>query len=87
MGYAVNNPGLTMALPDGDRISHDGWMENDLPWVRVAEVVFRLPGESAGADMETGHALAASAKNSHPIDILYTMDEAREWIDQWRARR
>jgi hypothetical protein len=49
--YAAAN-----ATPSG--LGHGDWLDVDLPWVSVADAVLRLPGASAGADMET--ALAAS---------------------------
>lgn len=31
---------------------YEDWMRIDLAWLRAADVVLRLPGESAGADRE-----------------------------------
>lgn len=52
-GFAVLNPTLSMCDPDAFSVPHRDWLENDLPWVSVANVVFRLPGDSVGADEET----------------------------------
>lgn len=35
-------------------------MEVDLPWVEVADGVFRMPGKSRGADLEVEAALRLS---------------------------
>ena len=51
-GFAVLNPALTMRLPWAWDRPHAEWLECCLPWVAVADVVLRLPGESKGADME-----------------------------------
>ncbi len=56
-GFSVINPMLNMLAPFnsslGDaHLTHEDWMENDLPCVRVADAVLRLPGHSLGGDME-----------------------------------
>ncbi len=48
---------LADALPNNT--THADWMGADLPWVRVAEAVLRLPGESIGADLEVAEAVKA----------------------------
>lgn len=55
-GFAVLNPMLSMQLPGAWDIPHDVWIANDLPWIAVADVVLRLPGESTGADEECAFA-------------------------------
>lgn len=40
----------------GAGFDHATWLEVDLPWVGVADVVLRLPGESVGADREVAEA-------------------------------
>lgn len=55
-GFAVLNPGLSMLHPDAWTIAHEAWLQSDLPWIRVSDVVIRIPGESAGADREVEHA-------------------------------
>ena len=37
-------------------LSHSDWMDYDLPWVEACDAVLRMPGPSAGADIETDHA-------------------------------
>ncbi len=41
---------------DTSELSHADWLHIDLPWVAVSDVLFRLPGDSVGADMEVLHA-------------------------------
>jgi hypothetical protein len=36
--------------------SYQDWIDNDLAWLRVCDCVLRLPGESAGADLEVKEA-------------------------------
>lgn len=56
MGFAPLVPHLTM-LEDMHRPrTWDHWIETDLVWVRKADAVFRLPGESKGADVECAEA-------------------------------
>lgn len=49
--YAGSPPS---AMPAG--FSHDDWLDCDLAWVAVSDVVLRLPGESVGADREVAFA-------------------------------
>lgn len=55
-GFAVMNPGLTALIPWAWDMEYKAWIASDLPWVEVADLVIRLPGESVGADMEVEHA-------------------------------
>lgn len=62
LGYAPLCPQLTCYLESpvaslSAGFDHETWMEVDLPWVRVAHAVLRLPGESRGADREVKYAL------------------------------
>ena len=55
-GFAPMVPHLFHYVDPGGEVPHATWMEVDLPWVEVADAVLRLPGESAGADIEEEHA-------------------------------
>lgn len=61
-GYAVLNPMPTGVSPfawqppENGGITHAEWLESDCAWVEVADMILRLPGESAGADLEEKHA-------------------------------
>ena len=74
-GFAPMVPHLTCfmggntpeVLPNGT--VHEDWYAADLPWVAVSDAVLRLPGESTGADLETGLALRLG------IPVYYSADE------------
>lgn len=59
------------ALP-GDT-THADWMGADLPWVRVAGAILRLPGESTGADLEVAEATA------HAIPVFHSAEDVIRW--------
>lgn len=61
-GFAVFNPGLTMHLGCAEDYTHEDWLECCLPWVREADLLVRLPGESRGADREVEEALACGVQ-------------------------
>lgn len=52
LGFAPINPGWSMAYAGHHLIPHDVWLEIDLPQVARADAVFRITGESDGADRE-----------------------------------
>lgn len=65
---AVINPGLTMLLPfawDGT-ITHQDWVDADLPLVGKSDAVLRLRGASGGADAECDWA----AMNNIPVFVV-----------------
>lgn len=74
-GYAVLNPVASIAFPFAWEkwATHELWMETDLPWVEVADVVYRLPGESVGGDLEVAHA------KKHGIPVVHDAFELAEW--------
>lgn len=55
-GLAPYVPQFDAYMFPGDDITWNGFLEWDLEWVSVAEAVFRLPGESKGADLEVAKA-------------------------------
>ncbi len=57
-----------------DQMSHADWMGVDLPWVAVSDAVLRLPGESAGADLETAHAA------EHGVPVLHSVEAVVAWF-------
>lgn len=83
-GGAARGP---VAAPDGQIINavyavgsvhgcglpHGTWLDVDLPWVEVADVVLRLPGESTGADRECDHAAA------NGVPVFATIADLRAW--------
>lgn len=50
----------------------EDWMRLDLAWLRVAEAVVRIPGESEGADLETHYAY------THNIPVFFSVAEFLE---------
>lgn len=70
-GMAPFNPMRSMIMPhawDGE-LPHSVWLECDLLWVSVCGAVYRLPGESAGADEECQFAMA------NGIDVLTSVKD------------
>ena len=49
---------------------YQDWIKNDLEWLRVCDAVLRLPGESAGADVECNEAVKLGIPIWHDIDYL-----------------
>jgi hypothetical protein len=82
MGYAVLCPHLTVHQEEltGVYNSHETWIENDLPWVGVADVVVRLPGASKGADYECDYArkIGIPVCTKDEIEILFTEYDTEE---------
>ena len=71
-GMAPLNPMRSMIMPhawDGE-LPHSVWLECDLPWVLMCDAVYRLPGESAGADEECQFADREGIPVFHSVDIL-----------------
>lgn len=73
LGCAPLNPMLSMLHPEAFTIAHSEWLACDLPWVQVADAVYRLPGESAGADAEVAYAI------EHGIPVFYSHSEFVAW--------
>ena len=48
---------------------YEDWMRLDLAWVEVADVLLRLPGESAGADREVAHARQVG------VPVVFSVEE------------
>ena len=57
-GYSVYCPHWSLLAEEliHDKLPHNKWIENDLPWVAKSDAVYRLPGESVGAELECGMA-------------------------------
>jgi hypothetical protein len=70
-GYAPLIPHLTFVMDKlHGPIAQSTWMEIDLPWVRVADAILRLPGKSAGADEEVEEARALGIQVFHTVQDL-----------------
>lgn len=59
-GYAVYCPHLShfqdLVANEFSEITYQGWLNHDLEWLRACDVMYRLPGESRGADAEEAEA-------------------------------
>lgn len=71
-GYAPLCPHLTSYVADMIPKPHAGWLQIDLPWVRVADVVFRIDGPSVGADCEGVMAEACTVPVYNDLEKLMT---------------
>lgn len=72
-GFAVINPMLTMKLPWAWEVEHMHWIEADLPIIERVDAVFRLPGQSVGADLEEAHA------NKCGVPVFRTVGDLLAW--------
>lgn len=79
MGAACLNPMLSMLHPDAWTIDHDDWVDSDLPWVAVADAVFRIPGESTGAERECEFA------QERGIPVFVTFHDFAVWLEARKA--
>ena len=77
-GYAVLNPMLSMAHPDGANIPWESWIASDLKFVECCDLVIRLPGESKGGDIETQFAVSCGI----PVYILAPHDPLQH-LERW----
>ena len=49
---------------------YEDWMQLDMAWIEVCEAMFRIPGESAGADREVARAKELGIPVFHDLDGL-----------------
>ena len=67
---------LCTATADGNGLPHDAWLGVDVPWVRVADALLRLPGESKGADQEVTEAKRLG------IPVFYSVADVVAWASK-----
>lgn len=79
-GFAVLNPMLSMMYPSSHQISWQSWIDSDLEWIAVADAIYRLPGESRGADIETGFA------GQLGIPVFTDYDSLLNWQAEWQKQ-
>lgn len=53
---------------------YETWMAIDFAWVEACDVLWRIPGDSAGADREVAHAIKLG------IPVVYTLPELLEML-------
>lgn len=70
LGFVVFNPLLSHFQQIVSPRSYEYWMEIDLYWVEKCDCVFRMPGESHGADMEAAYATAIGKPVFYDIENL-----------------
>jgi hypothetical protein len=63
------------------RFSHAEWIELDLEWVEASEAVYRLRGDSDGADQEVAHAEKCG------IPVMHTVCSLEAWRDNEWCRK
>ncbi len=56
--------------PTNCGFNHKEWLDCDLPWVAVSDLLLRLPGESKGADMEVKHATELGIPVYHSVQEI-----------------
>jgi len=49
---------------------YEDWMQLDMAWIEVCEAMFRIPGESAGADREVARAKELGIPVFHDLNSL-----------------
>lgn len=79
-GLAPLIPHLTHYVDPDDSLTHQVWLDVDLPWVSVADAVLRLPGESKGADMEVERATEVGVPVFFSMHDLLKAAGARGWL-------
>lgn len=77
-GFAPLNPIASCTYPFAWQpdMPHDLWIDCDLAWVSAADAVYRLPGESLGADSEVYFAEECG------IPVFYHYDLLKGWKDE-----
>lgn len=54
---------------------YERWLEIDLDWLPLCDVLFRMPGESSGADAEVAAASLAG------IPVVFNEEEFCNWLE------
>lgn len=73
LGFAVQLPLLSMFWHAVTPKTYDEWLMLDEQWVLRADALFRLPGQSSGADHEVRVALA------NGIPVFTSVDDLVDW--------
>ena len=61
-------------------LSYDDWLDYDFEIIeRCIDVIYRLPGESTGADRE------AECATKHGVPVVYTYYDLDKWLKGRRA--
>lgn len=79
LGFAPRNPGESMLMPGNQQIPWRTWVDIDIPWVAVSDVVMRIPGDSVGADEE------CEVAAHHGIPVIHRYHDLKAWKQTWEA--
>ena len=75
LGFDVFCPHLSAYYQVIYEVPYEEWLEYDFNWIRVCDAVYRMPGESAGADREEAFAKGASKP------IFFSVEDLVRWRD------
>jgi hypothetical protein len=73
-GFAPMIPHLTHFVDPDDSLGWEAWLQVDEAWLLHADGLYRMPGESAGADREVAFAL------EHDIPVFYRYELLRPYF-------
>lgn len=71
LGYAPFCPHWSYFQDKMSPRGYEDWLEYDREWIRICDAIYRLPGESSGADSEVHLA------ESLGLPVFYTLDELK----------
>ena len=77
LGYTVFVPHLLYPLNERIERSYEYWMMTCLDWLKICDFLFRIPGESLGADLEVEFALRLGMPVLHD---LKNFEETKNWL-------
>ena len=70
-GYSVINPMGSWLLDTAAPMEFEDWIENDYGLIHASDAIFRIPGESEGADLEVQFANSISKPVFFDLAELY----------------
>jgi len=76
LGYAPFCPHLTHFLHINKPQKYEKWLELDIKFLEVCDVVLRIPGKSNGADLEVEYA------NKIGLPVFYSIDELLKFFKE-----
>lgn len=78
-GFAPLNPMASCCYPFAwqENMPHDLWLDVDAPWIAASDAVYRLPGESTGADWECKYATELGVPVFQTVKELETFRDER----------
>ncbi len=78
LGYAPFVPHLTHFWHMLDPHVYEAWIAYDLEWLSVCDVLWRIPGESNGADREVARARELN------IPVVTSLDQLNDVMERLR---